>query len=324
MRKSKRVVGFATVTAMMILRAGWMPAVAAHAAPPKPPRPRAPDIEIEAKTWLLSPQYVHRLDGEVDRAKLDELATRLEAAATPADKRKIQREIDHIHEAADDRREYALYGWTMQADHAGKPIAATRSMTGFILPATAENASAVKAIKPGSVIAIDRTDARDLFTVSGRRWFIAHRAAVMKNPPEMSAPGNFESPPDKPMTEAQKQSIVAALTYNHTKPREVGAGGDSGVGAGSGGELVRYTIKIDASDAGPPPAASSLHLWLAVHVRIDGGQGRKLGPILEHLEVPRGSKGGFTMSRSFEFITRPGVKIDGMATAIEPLALRWE
>jgi len=286
--------------------------VAGALAAPQAPTNKPAKPEAEWQTWLVQVQYGDRQDiATEDAARIKELAGQVEAATTPAEKRRIQRELEQAKKDADNKRGYLVYGWSVHADAAGKPVDQTRSMTGFLLPASAENTKALaEAGADGTLLAVARKDSADLFTVSGRRWFRAERAATIKGALE-GTPGNFEPPPPPAQRdEAALKTIETSLAFNHTKPRE------------SGGELHRYTINVKSDKA--PESAQSLHVWFAVYVTVDDAGPQVIGPILEHVEVPRGQSGNFTISRSHEFITRPGVKMDAQATRALPIAIEWK
>ena len=268
-------------------------------------KPDEPDFAL----WLVSVQYMHRADGTPDAARMTELDTQLKAAATPADKRRVQREIDEARREAENKRGYVVYGWSVIADQQGKPINQTRSMTGFMLPASAENDVAMKALARDNraVIAVQRAGSSDLISLGGRRWFRAERAAIMKSSPDLGEPADFAAPPDKAASEQQKQSIDTSLTFHNAKPSD------------SGGEMHRFTIRIACDQA--PANAGTLHAWVLLRMSVDG---QPAGPILEHLSVPRGKSGAFTMSMSSDLVTRPGVKLDAPSATAELAAVRWE
>jgi hypothetical protein len=279
---------------------------AAQTPPNKPAKP-----EAEWQTWLVQVQYADRQDmAAEDAARIQGLETQIETAATPAEKRRLQRELDQAKKDADKDRGYIVYGWSTHADAAGKPVDQTRAMTGFLLPASAENTKALaEAGADGTLLAVARKDSAELFSVSGRRWFRAERAATIKGALQ-GVPGNFEPPPPPAQRDdAALKTIDTSLAFNHTKPRE------------SGGELHRYTINIKCDQA--PESAQTLHVWFAAYVTVDDPP-QVVGPILEHVEVPRGPSGNLTISRSYEFITRAGVKLDAQATKVEPMAIAWK
>jgi hypothetical protein len=268
-------------------------------APPKQPPP-------EWSTWLVRVHYVHRQNPARDEALLTELRAQLEAADKPADKRRIQRRIDDANKEADQRRGHVIYGWSVHADAAGKPLDASRALTGFFVAHSSDNAKAIASLKPGAALALDRAGSTELFTLGGRRWRAVQRAAIIRNAADIGDPPQFKAPPDAPLSDAEKRSLAASLTFHGSKPTQ------------SGGVSHRYTIKVNAESAAND--ATSFHLWLALSVSADGAL---LGPILEHLEVPRTQAGNFAISQSSDLIARPGVTIDGDASSLEPVAMSW-
>jgi hypothetical protein len=240
---------------------------------------------------------------------MTELDAQLKSATTPAEKRRVQREIDELKREAENNRGYVVYGWSVTADAEGKPIDETRSMTGFMLAASAENTAAMKALarQNNAVIAVQREGSSDLFSLGGRRWFRAGRAAIVKSPPDMGDPAEFPVPPDKPATAQQKQAIATSLTFHNAKPRE------------GGGESHRFTISVACDQ--PPPNAGTLNVWVLLRMQVNG---RPAGPIIEDLAVPRGKSGAFSMSMSSDLITRAGVEFDPSAASVELAAVRWQ
>jgi hypothetical protein len=267
--------------------------------------------------WLVRIQYVHRLDADPESAgRIAELEAKRDAAGpplTPADRRAIDREIDKAKAESEKRRPHAIYGWSAKADDAGKPENSTRSMTGFILAATDENnkaiAEAQKAYQQGkpAIIALQRERSKDLFTFDGRRWHSVARAAFIKNPADIGEPHSFDIPPSKEISDADRRAVSVSLKHDRSETSDKGS------------TLHRYWMTIRCDQ--PPANASRLKLWVAGHVEVDGGT---IGPIIDFIEVPRGSKGTFTMSRSFEFIALSGVKMNADATTAQPLAIVWE
>jgi hypothetical protein len=274
---------------------------------------QAPADDPDFAMWVVRVQYMHRADAVVDKARMEQLTSKLDAATTPAEKRKAQREIDKARADAEKARGFVIYGWSMIADAEGKPIRQTQSMMGFMLPATAENAAAMKALANAEApaLAIKRDGSADLVSIFGRRWCRAERAAVIKPPADLREPGAFPDPPDKPATDEQRQSIATSLKFHSKKPQQIDGA--------PGGASHRFTMSI-ACDAGPQNA-STLHAWVLVHLNING---QAVGPIVDHVEVPRGQSGAFSISRSFDVITRRQATLDPTSATAELAAVRWE
>jgi hypothetical protein len=245
--------------------------------------------------------------------RLDELKARRDAAATSAERRKADLEIEKLLDDSDESRPHAIYGWSIRANPAGNPINSTRSMTGFILDATEKNNKAIAAAKEAhkrgkpAIIALDREGSSDLFTFSGRNWYRVDRAATIATPITMPDPGMFHIPPDAPMTDEDRRAVTVSLRHERSEA------GDSGT------TLHRYMIQIQCEQ--PPATASRLRVWVAAHVELDG---EGIGPIIQQIEVPKSKRGRFAQLQSFEFIALAGRKLDAGATTAELLAIAWE
>lgn len=264
---------------------------ASAAAPPAPEKSRKPEKK-EFDQWLVQIQYCHRLDKVV--ADQDDGAARKQGEKGRG-------------------RPHAIYGWSVEADAAGKPVDSTRSMTGFIIADTKDNNQVIAEVQKAhargkpALIALKREGSADLFTFSGRHWYQIEHAIAPPAETPVSDAAPFRVPPEEPMTRAQKREVSASLHYERSSPSDKGT------------TLHRYRIRI-AFDQ-PPPNAARLRLWIGSHLEINGS---RIGPIVQPFEIGKSSKGGFSLNQSFEFIAAPGTKLNPDATTIEPVAIAWE
>ena len=279
-----------------------------------PPQKSSPPEPAEFSAWLLQVQYCHRLDRAPDTARrIAELQAQRDAAATPAERRKVEREIDQAEADGEKTRPHVIYGWCVETDDAGKPVDSTRSMTGFILAATAENDKALAAARQAhergrpAVIAFSREGAVELFSYAGRRWRRVDRAVAVARPPDLGEPMPFDIPPRRPITEQERRAFTISLHHERSGDDE------------SGSSLHRWMLHIRCTQ--PPAKAKRLRVWIAAGIEIDGEVYR---PIIDDVDLSKTADGAFAISRSFEVIAHGGGRLNPDATTAEALAIAWE
>ncbi len=266
--------------------------------------------EPEFAAWLLRVQWHHPLDHAADdQRRINELRSKIDAAP-PAERRPLQRELQKLQAEADDRRGHAFYGWSMIADESGSILSQTRSMSGFVVAASGENTRVIAAVKQAMdrrrpvVIAISRDGSADLFNYSGRRWRKAERIALFKDAAAVSEIAPFIAPPNKPISEEDRQALSATIKHVRSEERNTGI------------TAHRFTLSLRAND--PPQRIENLRVWFAMRLAV---KGEPIGPIIDHADMPRNSAGGFSLTRSFDLIAQPGATVDAQSATVEPVAV---
>jgi hypothetical protein len=303
----------------------------AHALAVPPAASPRQDAPPDWKTWLVVVDHVDRQDPTGrDADRLRDLRARIDAAARPAEKRRLRTAFDRARDDMRKRCGYVVYGWSTHADAEGAPVDSVRSMSGFFIPLSEGNTRALDAAaRRRSPIAVAREGSRDLFTCSGRRYFGAERAVAIDGPPAFTSPATLPFPaPGSPRqsSDALAAAVQSSLTFVHTKPRN------------DGGELHRFMVAVSL-DA-PPDAPEAAEAWF--HVRVgevatveerppgdDGSAGsahgapNSIGPILERVAVTRSNSGTYRISSSFELITHGETVLDPAAVTFEPVSLQF-
>jgi hypothetical protein len=258
-----------------------------------------------------------------DAARIKELQEKAAGEQRSDLRRQFERRAALARAEASRRAGYVVYGWSVHADAAGKALDQEHAMSGFLVPYSDEHARVMAGAKEGSFMTVAREGSEEVFTCGGRRFFRAARAGRARadsqdwpDPPGAARLFPSRLAPQKSAA-VLEQLLETSLSFVRTEEREKGGG------------LVRYMVNIEAKGprAAPAPPGEGdkgggppLHVWL--HVRIAVADGVIIGPIIEHVEVPRGDAGGYRISRSLEFITsEQAAKLDAKSASVEPIAM---